>query len=142
MASEQTYSNHRRYNPWHHFVVLPILSINLAVEIQRLIKDPSAYRGWQVVLAIGLFLFSFTARGMALRAQDRVIRLEERLRLSRLIGDQAVIESLRPSHLIAMRFAPDEEVPELVRRIAGGELQTTEEIKKAIRTWRPDYLRV
>ena len=123
MASEQNYSNHRRYNPWHHFVVLPILSINLAVEIQRLIKDPSAYRGWQVVLAIGLFLFSFTARGMALRAQDRVIRLEERLRLSRLIGDQAVIESLRPSHLIAMRFAPDEEVPELVRRIAGGELQ-------------------
>ena len=142
MASEQTYSNHRRYNPWHHFVVLPILSINLAVEIQRLIKDPSAYRGWQVVLAIGLFLFSFTARGMALRAQDRVIRLEERLRLSRLIGDQAVIESLRPSHLIAMRFAPDEEVPELVRRIAGGELRTTEEIKKAIRTWRPDNLRV
>ncbi len=142
MASEQTYSNHRRYNPWHHFVVLPILSINLAVEIQRLIKDPSAYRGWQVVLAIGLFLFSFTARGMALRAQDRVIRLEERLRLSRLIGDQAVIESLRPGQLIAMRFAPDEEVPELVRRIAGGELQTTEEIKKAIRTWRPDYLRV
>ena len=51
MASEQNYSNHRRYNPWHHFVVLPILSINLAVEIQRLIKDPSASRGWQVVLA-------------------------------------------------------------------------------------------
>ena len=142
MASEQNYSNHRRYNPWHHFVVLPILSINLAVEIQRLIKDPSAYRGWQVVLAIGLFLFSFTARGMALRAQDRVIRLEERLRLSRLIGDQAVIESLRPGQLIALRFAPDDEVPELVRRIAGGELRTAEEIKKTIRTWRPDYLRV
>ena len=142
MASEQNYSNHRRYNPWHHFVVLPILSINLAVEIQRLIKDPSAYRGWQVVLAIGLFLFSFTARGMALRAQDRVIRLEERLRLSRLIGDQAVIESLRPGQLIALRFAPDDEVPELVRRIAGGELRTAEEIQKTIRTWRPDYLRV
>ena len=142
MASEQNYSNHRLYNPWHHLVVLPILSLNLAVEIQRLIKDPSAYRGWQAVLAIGLFLFSFTARGMALRAQDRVIRLEERLRLSRLIGDQAVIESLRPGQLIALRFAPDEEVPELVRRIAGGELRTAEEIKKTIRTWRPDYLRV
>ena len=142
MASEQTYSNHRRYNPWHHFVVLPILSINLVVEIQRLIEEPSRYRGWQVVLAVGLFLFSFTARGMALRAQDRVIRLEERLRLSRLLSDQAVIESLRPGHLIALRFAPDEEVPELVQRIAGGELQTGDQIKKAIRAWRPDYLRV
>ena len=71
-----------------------------------------------------------------------MIRLEERLRLSRLIGDQAVIESLRPGQLIALRFAPDEEVPELVRRIAGGELRTAEEIKKTIRTWRPDYLRV
>ena len=142
MASEQTYSNHRRYNPWHHFVVLPILSINLVVEIQRLIREPSGYRGWQVVLAIGFFLFSFTARGMALKAQDRVIRLEERLRLSRLLSDQAVIESLRPGQLIALRFASDEEVPELVQRIAGGELQTGDQIKKAIRAWRPDYLRV
>jgi hypothetical protein len=142
MASEQTYTNHRRYNPWHHFVVLPILSINLVVEIQRLIEEPSGYRGWQVLLAVGLFLFSFTARGMALRAQDRVIRLEERLRLSRLLRDEAAIESLSPGQLIALRFAPDEEIPELVQRIAGGELQTGDQIKKAIRAWRPDYLRV
>ena len=142
MASEQSYSNHRRYNPWHHFVVLPILSINLGLEIQRLVEDPSAYRGWQVVLAIGLVVFSFTARGMALRAQDRVIRLEERLRLLRVIGDGAAIEALRPGQLIALRFAPDDELPELVQRIAGGELQTGDQIKKAIRVWKPDYLRV
>jgi hypothetical protein len=142
MANEQSYSNHRRYNPWHHFVVLPILSINLIVEIQRLINDPSGYQGWRLVLAVGLFLFSFTARGMALRAQDRVIRLEEQLRLSRILGDRAAIEALRPGQLIALRFAPDDEVPELVQRIVGGELQTGDQIKKAIRVWKPDYLRV
>jgi hypothetical protein len=79
---------------------------------------------------------------MALRAQDRVIRLEEQLRLSRILGDRAAIEALRPGQLIALRFAPDDEVPELVQRIVGGELQTGDQIKKAIRVWKPDYLRV
>jgi hypothetical protein len=142
MAKEQNYGNHRRYYPWHHFVVQPILALNLAVEIQRLIEQQSSGRWWAVILAVGLLLFSFTARGMALRAQDRVIRLEEILRLSRLRVDQAAVDSLRPGQLIALRFAPDDEVPELIRRINAGELTKGEEIKKAVRNWRPDYLRV
>jgi hypothetical protein len=142
MAKEQSYSTHRRYYPWHHFVVQPILIINVAIEIQRLVQQPSSTRWWALILAIGLLLFSFTARGMALRAQDRVIRLEETLRLSRLPVDQAAVESLRPGQLVALRFAPDDEVPDLIRRINAGELTKGEEIKKAIRAWRPDYLRV
>jgi hypothetical protein len=73
-----------------------------------------------------------------------VIRLEERLRLSRILSpaDQAAVESLRPAQLIALRFASDDEVPDLVRRILAGELSKANEIKKAIRVWKPDYLRV
>ena len=142
MAKEQNYGNHRRYYSWHHFVVQPILTINVAVEILRLVEEPSSTRWWAVVLAIGLLLLSLTARAMALRAQDRVIRLEENLRLSRLLIDQAVIDSLRPGQFIALRFASDDEVPDLVRRIVGGELTKADEIKKAIRVWRPDNLRV
>lgn len=125
-------------------MVLPILSINLVVEVQRAIEQPDAYRLWVAVLALGLFLFSFTARGMALRAQDRVIRLEEQLRLSRIMpGEgQTLIDTLRPGQLIALRFAPDAEVPDLVRRIVSGELRSGDEIKRAIREWRPDHLRV
>jgi len=143
MAREQSYSSHRRYHPWHHFVVVPILIVNLVVESIRLTDNQSRYQVWLVILALGLLVFSFTARGMALKAQDRAIRIEERMRLSRLLpGDQAAIDSLRPSQLIALRFAPDDEVPDLVRRISSGELSKSEEIKKAIRVWRPDYLRV
>jgi hypothetical protein len=143
MAREQSYSNHRRYHPWHHFVVVPILIINLVVESIRLTDDQSGYQVWLVILALGLLLFAFTARGMALKAQDRAIRIEERLRLARLLpGDEAAIDSLRPSQLIALRFAPDNEVPDLMRRVAAGELNKSEDIKKAIRVWRPDYLRV
>ena len=140
--AEQSYKSHRRYYPWHHYVVQPILIINLGIEIARALKDPAAH-GWAVMLAFGLVVFGFTSRSMSLRAQDRVIRLEERLRLSQLMpGEQALINSLRPNQLVALRFASDEEAPALARRAASGELEKSGDIKKAITNWRPDYLRV
>ena len=139
---EQSLKSHRRYYPWHHYVVQPILIINLGIEIARALKDPAAH-GWPVMLAFGLVVFSFTSRSMALRAQDRVIRLEERLRLAQLMpGEQAVIDSLRPGQLVALRFASDEEVPALARRCASGDLVKGSQIKQEIQTWRPDSLRV
>ena len=144
MAQEQSFATHSRYYPWHHFVVQPILLGNLVVEMMRLEKYPTRYHVWLVVFAIGLIIFSFTSRSMSLRAQDRVIRLEETLRLSRLLpaSDHGVIAGLRPGQLVALRFAPDDEVPELVRRIAVGELTTGKEIKAAIANWKADHLRV
>jgi hypothetical protein len=142
MASDQSYSSHRRYFPWHHFVVVPILGINVGVQVARLIDNRGTNEAWSVIVALALFIFSFTARVMALRVQDRVIRLEERLRLSRLLpNDAAAIDEMRPGLLVAMRFAPDDEIPDLMRRVSSGELKTTDQIKRAIRTWRPDYLR-
>jgi hypothetical protein len=110
----------------------------------RLEKYQTVYHVWLVVFAIGLFIFSFTSRRMSLRAQDRVIRLEETIRLSRILpaGDAAAIDNLRPGQLAALRFASDEETPDIVRRIASGELKTGDEIKKAITSWRADHLRV
>ena len=144
MAQEQSFASHSRYYPWHHFVVQPILLGNLVVEIMRLEKNQTGYQAWLVVLAVGLVIFSFTSRSMSLRAQDRVIRLEETLRLTRLLpaSEHAAIAGLRPGQFVALRFASDEEVPDLVRRIVAGELNKGGEIKKEIRNWRPDYLRV
>ena len=144
MAQEQSFASHSRYYPWHHFVVQPILIGNLVVETIRFENNHTAYQAWLVVLALGLFIFSFTSRSMSLRAQDRVIRLEETIRLTRLLpaSEQAAIAGLRPGQLVALRFASDEEVPDLVRRIAAGELNKGGDIKKEIRNWRPDYLRV
>ena len=140
----QTFENHARYYPWHHFVVQPILLVNFFVEGARLYKYQTLYHVWLVVFAMGLLILSFTARSMALRAQNRVIRLEERLRLSRLLpaSDQGLIEKLSPGQLVAMRFACDEELPDLARKCAAGEFVSGKEIKQSIRTWRPDYLRV
>jgi hypothetical protein len=83
------------------------------------------------------------ARLMALKVQDRVIRLEERLRLARVLPAdlQGSIETLRTGHLVALRFAPDDEVVELVRQVVAGKLNNQKEIKMAVRNWRPDYLR-
>jgi len=81
-------------------------------------------------------------RRMALRVQDRVIRLEERLRLGRMMPDRREeIEELSREQLIAIRFAPDAEVPHMLDRIARGEITTQDEIKRAVQHWRPDHLR-
>ena len=143
MAREQSYKTHRRYYPLHHFVVQPILIINMVAQIQRYLQLRDGYQFWQMLLGIGLLLFAFTARGMALKAQDRVIRLEERMRLRDLMPGQAsAINSLRTGQLIALRFAPDDEVPALFDRIISGELVKANQIKREIKVWRPDYLRV
>ena len=140
----QTFENHTRYYPWHHFVVQPILLLNVLIEAARLYKYQTLYHVYLIVFAIGLLIFSFTARSMALRAQNRVIRLEEQLRLAKLLPatDHALIDKLTPGQLVALRFASDEEVPDLARKCAAGEFSSGKEIKQSIRTWRPDYLRV
>ena len=85
MASEQNYKNHRRYLPIVHFVIQPILVANVVLEIVKLLKDPTGRQAWQVVVWAAILAFTFMARSMALSAQNRVIRLEERLRLATLL---------------------------------------------------------
>ena len=142
--SAQTYSSHRRFIPAYHFFVLPVLLINVIVTALRFARDPRGITAWQVAVALALFLGITLLRFMPLRAQDRIIRLEERTRLERLMPSdlRGRIADLTPNQLIALRFASDDEVPELTRRALNGELKTQGDIKRAIQNWRADHLRV
>ena len=140
----QSYKSHARWVPAFHFFVLPVLLINAIVSAGRFVRNPSGLTGWGFLVTVALFLGMFLLRGMPLRAQDRVIRLEERARFDRLLpGDlRARVGELTTAQFIALRFAPDDEVPDLTRRALDGELKTQADIKRAIKNWRPDTLRV
>jgi len=140
----QTYDSHGRYIPVYHFFAVPVLLINVVVMAIEFVRDPRFLTGWAVIVAVALFLGMLYLRFMPLRAQDRVIRLEERARLERILPSdlRGRIGELSPSQLIAIRFAPDDEAPELTRRALNGELKTQKDIKLAIRNWRADHLRV
>ncbi len=140
----QSYKSHRRYIPIFHFFVVPIVAINAIVEIVRLFRSPTLNQAWLALFAVALTVFINVPRYMAARVQDRVIRLEERMRLARLLPEElrGRIEELRPSQLVALRFASDEELPGLARRCFDGELTKADQIKREIKTWRPDYLRM
>ena len=140
----QTRTSHRRFIPLWHFFALPVLIINVFVLGVHLFNYPSLANAWGVIVAIALVVAIFMSRVMPLRAQDRVIRLEERLRLERVLPAdlRGRINDLRAEQLIGLRFAPDDELPDLTRRSLSGELKTRADIKNAIANWRPDHLRV
>ncbi len=144
MKTKQNYSNHVRWYPIVHFVLTPILLFNLIWQIIRLSQEFSWDRAESVLLAAGLMILSLVARIQALKAQDRVIRLEERLRYRELLPKDLAekASALRTRQIIALRFASDEELPELVSQVLDGKLNTTKEIKQAVKNWRGDYLRV
>lgn len=140
----QTYANHRRVNPLFHLFVSPILIANVAIRIVDVVREPSFGTGWAAIVAAALYGLAFSARHMALVLQNRLIRLEERSRLARVLPEDlaARIAELRLGQLIALRFASDAEAPELARRCLAGEFAKTDDIKRAIRDWRRDTLRV
>jgi hypothetical protein len=141
--SGQTYGNHRRFVPEFHFFALPVLLGSAVIQIWEFARHPAARTAWIAVVAIAIAVGIFAARAMALRVQDRVIRLEERIRLDRLLPPSLRdrVAGLSTSQLIALRFASDEELPDLTKRILDGELHSRGDIKRAIRSWRPDDLR-
>ncbi|HEX9166715.1 MAG TPA: DUF6526 family protein [Gemmatimonadales bacterium] len=139
----QNFTNHARYFPLFHFVASPIFLLNVLLTGWWLYREPSLITAWAFVMAIGLEALLLASRTMALRVQDRLIRLEESLRLARVLPPemQGAITALRPRHFVALRFAPDEEVTELVRRVLAGELDDQKSIKMAIRNWKADTFR-
>ena len=144
MAQSQNFQNHVRWYPLVHFVITPLLLMNFLWQIFRLYQEQSLDRAESLMMAVVFLLMSVAARLQALKAQDRIIRLEERLRynevLSRDLAAQA--SALRTGQMLALRFASDAELPELARRTVRGEFKTDREIKQAVGNWRGDYLRV
>jgi hypothetical protein len=139
----QTYQTHARWLPLFHFFVMPVLLINVIGSIWRLIQFPTVGTAYGVVFAIALLALGFVSRIQALTVQDRVIRLEERMRMRQLLPPdlQPQINTLTHRQLVALRFASDEELPDLVRAVVGGHLTTPKDIKMKVRSWRADWLR-
>jgi len=141
--SVQSYSNHARWlAPWHFFAI-PVLLSNIVVELVRFVRAPSLPAAWVAIVAIALLTGLMCARWMPLRVQDRLIRLEETLRLERLLPDRArEVEHLTRDQLIGVRFASDAEVPHLLDRMVSGELVRRSDVKRAVQHWRADHQRI
>ena len=138
----QTFANHTRFDPLYHFFTLPVFGITWIISIVILVRHPSFLHAWGVVLATAAAIAVFKLRAYPLKVQDRVIRLEERLRLAMLLPEaqRAQIARLTEAQLIGLRFASDEEVAALVQRAVSENLSRGD-IKKAVKNWRPDYWR-
>ena len=139
----QTYKNHLRWLPAFHFFVLPMLLLNFLNEARHAWRYPSEGAAFAAVVAAALLTLGFLSRVQAVTVQDRVIRLEMRLRLRQVLPSEmhGRINDLTHRQLVALRFASDAELPELVREILDGKLQTGKEIKQRVKNWQPDWLR-
>ena len=152
MAEEtsQTFANHTRFDPWFHAVVIPVFSVAFIMTLVNFFGHLGHRGVWGnvhafllILLAAALLVLVFKARLYALKVQDRVIRLEERLRLMQVLPEplRARIPELKERQLIALRFASDSELPKLVERTLNEKL-SSKEIKSSIQNWRADHWRV
>jgi hypothetical protein len=139
----QTFADHTRFDPPFHFFILPMFAIAMIAALVHLIQHRSLHSGAMFVFSVAAILVVLKIRMYANKLQDRIIRLEERLRLAVLLPEplRSRIPEITEDQLIGLRFASDAEVPALVQRALSEKLSRTD-IKKAIQTWRPDYSRV
>ena len=139
----QSLTSHARLDPLFHFTLVPVLFGCVIATIVFLCHGVSALHIWLVVFSLAVLGVCTMCRIYSLKVQDRVIRLEERLRLSALLPEplKARIPELTERQLVSLRFASDEEIPSLVAKTLNENLDP-KAIKQAIQTWRPDYWRV
>lgn len=141
---EQNFANHVRIVPMFHQVALPILGLNLIWAVYRLAHTWFSMDALvALLLAIALVLVALFARMFALTVQDRVIRLEMRLRMDKLLPADLKprFDEFTVNQLVALRFASDAELPELARRVLAEKIEKRKAIKQMIKNWKPDYLR-
>ena len=146
MPVPQNLKNHARLYPPFHFFVLPMLLLNLIFSIYVTIRhwpEHWALHFWWIAMSIVFFVMAGLSRGAALTVQDRIIRMEERLRLHALLPaeERPHINELSIKQLIALRFASDDKLPALVRKTLTQNLEP-KAIKQSIVNWRGDYHRV
>jgi hypothetical protein len=142
--AEQSFVNHTKYFPPFHFFVMPVLIANFGLAIYRLKGSGYSFAGFfSILLALALILGFLSARRFALSVQDRVIRLEERLRYQRLLPAdlQTRIDEFTVGQLVSLRFACDAELSALARKVLDDKMQERKAIKQLVKTWKPDYLR-
>lgn len=143
MSQTQNFENHARLYPPFHFFVAPILLINVVWAIVRVVRNLSFGTVMSLLVALALFLLAFCARIFALTVQDRVIRLEMRVRMQQVLPPdlRARISEFTVDQLVSLRFASDAELPALARKVLDEKLVQRKAIKRMIQDWQPDLLR-
>jgi hypothetical protein len=139
----QSYANHGRIDPPFHFFLVPVTLITTISIIVRAVRTPSLWSVWLVIVALAGTVAVFKIRLYALRVQDRLIRLEERLRMMTLLPEPLRLRlgELSDGQHVALRFASDSELPALVQR-ALDERLSRKDIKRSVTQWRADYSRI
>jgi Family of unknown function (DUF6526) len=139
----QNFANHTRFDPPFHFFIFPVFVITLLIAIVHLVRHPGLHSAWLTVFVLAANVAVVKVRTYAIKVQDRVIRLEERLRMTALLDEslRARIGEFSEPQLVGLRFASDAELPALAAR-ALAEKMSNADIKKAVQHWRPDYWRV
>jgi hypothetical protein len=139
----QSFANHRNF-PKPFLVVALIFAIDVLNRAWYLIQAPSLSAVWSVLVGVALVLLCFVCRRMALTVQDRVIRLEMRQRLERILSadKRAAIQNLTVGQFVALRFASDAELPALVDAVLAEKITKQDDIKTRIKDWQADWLRV
>jgi len=143
MSRTQNFENHGRFVPPFHLLVLPTLLLNVVWSIVHLVRSFSFGTIVSVLVAIALLVLAFYARIFALTVQDRVIRLEMRLRMQQVLPADlcARIPEFTLDQLVSLRFASDRELPALARKVLDEQLVERKAIKRMIHDWQPDFLR-
>jgi len=139
----QSLENHVRFVPLYHLLLTLLLLVNLGFWVRVSFLGFTGLRLAGLCVALALFLLFFYARQFAVTVQDRVIRLEMRLRMERLLPADLAgrFGEFEPQQLVALRFAGDAELPDLARRVLAGELRSNAQIKRQIKDWQADWLR-
>jgi len=136
----QNYSNHKRFYPLFHFITIPITVLGLGLAIYTVVSIPNIVTGLLALAFVLILLVAFMARMFALKAQDRAVRAEEKLRYFILAG-KPLPQQLKMRQIIALRFASDDEMVALVDKTISSSL-SPDQIKKEIKSWRGDYHRI
>jgi hypothetical protein len=139
----QNYANHVKWDPPFHFFLVPVAVAQVIVAVVHLFRFPSLGSVWLLVLSMAFLVTIGRMRAYGAGVQDRVIRLEERLRLSQVLAEplRSRIGELSDKQLVGLRFASDSELPALVQRALDEKLSLGD-IKKSVTNWRPDYSRI
>ena len=139
----QTYANHRRLVPLYHVVAFLLVAAYVLWTLWQVIRHFSVGALMAFLFALGVLIVMWYARVFATTVQDRVIRLEMRLRLQQVLPDDLKprIGDFSVEQLVSLRFAGDGELPDLARRVLDEKIADREEIKKLVKDWQGDYLR-
>jgi hypothetical protein len=140
----QNLQNHVRVVPPYHMFVFPVLFVNIGWSIYRVVKFPISFPTvFEVFLSVALLFLALYARLFALTVQDRIIRLEMRLRLAELLPSdlRPRIPEFTVAQLVSMRFACDAELPALARKVLDDKMSDRKAIKRLVKDWQGDYVR-